>query len=63
MLTDQSQSDEASPVLTHQRDVDKTQTVEEELSHPLHVPGIGVVDPFGRLVRSPEPDEVGRHDL
>jgi hypothetical protein len=63
VLADQAQADQPAPVLAHQRDVGQVEPVEEQLAHPLDVAGEGVVGALGRLVRSAEADQVGRHDL
>ena len=63
VLADQAQADEPAPVLAHQRDVAQVEAVEEQRAHPLDVAGERVVGALGRLVRSPEADQVRRHDL
>jgi hypothetical protein len=63
VLAHQTQADETAPVLAHQRDVREVQPVEQQRAHPLDVAGVGVVAPFGWLVRSTEAHEVGSHDL
>jgi hypothetical protein len=60
MFGDESQADEATPVLAEERDVLQVEMVEQRLPHPLDVAGIGVI--LGRcgFVAAPEADEVGR---
>ena len=63
VLADEAQADEPAPVLAHERDGTQIEPIEEQLAHPFDMAGERVVDAFGRLVRAPEPDQVGRHDL
>ena len=56
------QTDQAAPVLTEEGDPVEIEQIDDQLAHPRHVAGIGVVAPCGRFVGAAEADEVGRHN-
>ena len=60
VLGHQPQADQAAPVLPDQGQRVQIEPVEGKRADPFHVPRVAVIIDLGRLVRTAEPDQVGR---